>query len=170
MEITSTFLIILVFSTNLAIIKSQSYKSTTYVAGGHGAELGQFPYQASLRSAQNNNEHFCSGAIVSTHSIVTTAKCMIGRSKDDVFALVGSNTLSQQAKSLHLNKIIIHNYYNVSGNRENDIALLLTTETITYTQQIQPVYLPDQSYFGSNDLPPIKVAVSGWGKSEVSHY
>lgn len=165
MEINKTFITIIVVSAYLIII--DCYES--YIIKGESEDIINFPYMVSLQERSRENEHFCGGAIVSTCGIVTIASCVIGKAPSNVRVLAGSsdllteNDFKKYEREYYLEKINIHKYYNFRGNLENNIAYLKTKGNIEYSQFIRPAYLPDQKYFGSLDLLPTKVTVTGYG-------
>lgn len=169
MEITSTFLTIFLIS-NFVIISCNDSNMANYILNGTPSKSGTIPYIASLQQRSMNNKHFCGGAIVSRKGIVTVVSCVIGKDPSDVLVAVGIIRLvkDENKKEYFLNKINIHKEYNDTGMMENNIAYLEVKGVIEYSQFIQPVYLPDQTYFGSPDLPPTNVRVAGFDSNPVS--
>lgn len=63
--------------------------------GGTPAFLGQVPYQASMRNAEQ--QHLGSGAIISTRWILTHAEVTHGRTPAGIFSVIGSLLLTGAA-------------------------------------------------------------------------
>lgn len=170
MEISSTFSILFIISTNL--ISTSFCNVENYLLGGTNVDFDSiFPYQASIRY-DSSLIHFCSGAIVGDRYIVTTATCMLGKTTDNVYIRVGTRKLGVDLADelgvvYDVDEIITHQNFNNTGIMDNDVALLKTSEMIKFTQYVQPIYLPDQEYYGNPNLLPTGVVVSGWGATEV---
>lgn len=80
------------------------------IVGGQAAALGQFPYQASMRTA--GNFHFCGGVIISNQWVLSAAHCTIGRAQTAVFVVVGTITLNAGGISHQSAQIVNHPDYN----------------------------------------------------------
>lgn len=132
------------------------------IVGGEDAEVGQFPYQVSLRSKLSRS-HFCGGSILSSRFIITAAHCSQGYNGKPqyVYAVVGALHLSSGGVVVELNKITPHENYDQSKIR-NDVSLIRTAEEIVFTDYIQPIALPTQ------DIGESEVLLSGWGRTSVS--
>ncbi|KAF5273176.1 hypothetical protein FQA39_LY18760 [Lamprigera yunnana] len=59
------------------------------IVGGQNAEIGFFPYQASIKSS--NGKHICNGAIISANTILTVAHCVY---RNDIAVLKLMNEIS----------------------------------------------------------------------------
>lgn len=80
------------------------------IVGGRAANLGEFPYQVSLRTAANF--HFCGGAIISDTWVITAAHCIINRAQNSVRVIVGSVLLNSGGVTHISSRIITHPEYN----------------------------------------------------------
>lgn len=56
--------------------KVNYFKKSSKILGGHEAELGEFPFLASIRNA--DGVHFCSALIIKKQILLTAAHCFIG--------------------------------------------------------------------------------------------
>ncbi|XP_076849454.1 transmembrane protease serine 3-like [Brachyhypopomus gauderio] len=116
---------------------------TSKIIGGTVAELGQWPWQASLHF---QGSHTCGGSLVAQDFVVTAAHCF---PKDSASAQLPSNwlvylgTVSQYTLPLplYVTKISIHEQYDPKTNNY-DIALLKLARPVTMTNVIKPVCLP----------------------------
>ncbi|XP_021059775.1 serine protease 55 [Mus pahari] len=127
------------------------------IIGGQEAELGEFPWQVSIQE----NDHFCGGSILSEWWILTVAHCFYSQelSPTDLKVKVGANDLSTSSSvELQVNIIIRHKGFK-RLNMDNDIALLLLAEPLTFNELTVPICLPLQP------APPSwhECWVAGWG-------
>lgn len=142
----------------------QSSPHWNRIFGGQEAEVGQFPYQISLRTfvSANEYEHFCSGSILSSHFVVTAAHCVLHPRK--IFVVVGAHSkdlLVNQNDLYTVMRKIIHEQ-NDPRYLYNDIALLKLDNEIKLRNNVQiiavnPKYV-DEGY---------DATVSGWGQSNA---
>lgn len=80
--------------------------------GGRPANIGEVPYQASIRSTLTQT-HLCSGAILNTRWILTHADCTFQRLPSSVSSVVGS--LLWNAGIVHPTaQVITHPGFNVA--------------------------------------------------------
>ena len=69
------------------------------------------------------------------------------------------------SKSVLVNDIILHPYWNFNDVRfDSDISIVVLQKRIEFTQQIQPVCIPQENY---DEVTGIGTVV-GWGKSDTS--
>lgn len=67
-------------------------------------------------------------------------------------------------------KIIVHPYYNASGrDKHDDIALIRTRKTITYSTFIQPICLPSKKLDAGIE-PGQMMTLSGWGLTDKCRF
>lgn len=136
--------------------------SSSRIVNGWPAKLGQFPYQ--VRSRTKKGEHsysVCGGSILSETVVLTAAHCTIGHDSFDLG--FGSIDFSDPAVSMTATKKIVHEKYNPS-TLNNDIALLVLPEKLTFTDNISPVQLPSYSQKDTS-FEGEKATVSGHGKT-----
>lgn len=151
----------------LTIVEADSVvESGDRIVGGTKARRGQFPHQVSLRRS-NGNSHFCSGALVTRHSIITSAQCTQGHESRprNVIAVVGSHLLSR-GTAYHVSRIVNHPHFN-STTLANDISVIVTIKAIRFSSFVRPVQ------FLHTDLPDVlglKVIITGWGQHSVSAF
>lgn len=159
---TSKLLSFIVFFVSVIVADA---KPQTFILGGKNATKGQFPYQASFRQRSAQNEHICSGSIISSRYILTSGSRLFRATVSDVYALVGALRLSEAGTEVNFEEIIIHPYFDQNAHR-NDIALVRTVDDIIFSKLIQPVDLPD---IDIPIQPPIKGSTSGWGYTLVKY-
>lgn len=122
----------------------------------------QYPYHVSLYSV-GKNEHFCSGAILSDHLILTAASCV--ESQTDFAIRYGTTRLSAGGKTVGVAKVVLHPEYKAE-TLEHNIALVFTSENMDLTKGVaESVGLP-----GSKSNMGDHAFVSGWGATKVSTF
>lgn len=146
----------------VADTKFDIFEMDPRIVGGEDAEVGQFPYQVSLRSTLSRS-HFCGGSILSSRFILTAAHCSQGYNGKPqyVYAVVGALRLNSGGVIIELDKITPHEKYDQYKIR-NDVSLVRTAEEIVFSDTIQPIALPTQ------DIEESEVILSGWGRTSVS--
>uniref|UniRef100_A0A182TUE7 trypsin n=1 Tax=Anopheles melas TaxID=34690 RepID=A0A182TUE7_9DIPT len=110
-------------------------------------------------SLQYNGKHHCGGSILNSKWILTAAHCIDLYSEVKPTVRVGSSEHAAGGTVLHLVRIVPHPEHSPSANNY-DIALLELESELTFSDNVQPVELPEQD-------DPIEEGtmgiVSGWG-------
>ncbi|KAG5669342.1 hypothetical protein PVAND_017230 [Polypedilum vanderplanki] len=127
------------------------------IVGGSQAQLGQFPYQVSLRTIQNS--HFCGGFILSNRWIGSAAHCTTPRSTSNTRAVVGTIHRSTGGNIHNLARFVNHPGYQ-STTLANDISLIQTVNTITFNNMVQPVGVSSTFINGG-----VNAVATGWGQT-----
>ncbi|XP_031639169.1 chymotrypsin-2-like [Contarinia nasturtii] len=141
----------------------KTFGAETRILGGKDAEMGQFPYQASLR-VLHDERHSCGAVIIGKRFLLTAAHCTRGLFlwPRFTYVVVGGNHLNDGIP-LKLDKITPHEHFDLN-TLYNDISLLRTAEEIVFTDLIQPVSLPTQTTDGNTS-----VVLSGWGRTRYEN-
>ncbi|XP_040822083.1 serine protease 55 isoform X1 [Ochotona curzoniae] len=129
---------------------------------GSEAGVGEFPWQVSI---QSENQHFCGGAILNAQWILTAAHCMYSEMLivANLKVVVGTNDLTSPARLERSVTSIIYPKAFDKYNLDNDIALLLLSSPITFSDLIVPICLPTLT-------SPSKwheCWVAGWGQTKT---
>lgn len=146
-------------------ITANSESSAEETNSGGFADGGQFPFHISLRTS-NISLHACSGAILSQRFILTSASCV--RSYTIKYAVSGALGKNDDGQRIKIENINEHEFYNPIS-KENNIALVQTTEEIDFSFWIQPIALPPLDWIdiGSGD-DWLNYRMSGWNQTEVN--
>ena len=99
--------------------------------------MGQFPYQASLRTI-SLKLHICGGSIISDRFILTAAHCVVGVTiRYVIVGSIYSNGL--EGVTYVIENAVSHQDYQRGPIVLNDIALLKTTSKIKFTDYVKPI-------------------------------
>jgi hypothetical protein len=112
--------------------------------------------------------HQCGATLVSSHHFLTAAHCVKNTTNWKIH--VGDFSFSLPNSQLHgidvnINNINIHPLYN--NNAYFDIAII-TTDYIKFTNNIQPICLPEYKSTDVHKYDRDHVDLLGWGASSVS--
>jgi trypsin len=130
------------------------------IVGGSNANLGQYPYQVSLRTAANF--HFCGGSIINNRWILSAAHCTIGRAQNAVRVQVGTVLLNSGGVQHTSSRIVNHPSYN-SNTIANDVSVVQTATTIGFNTNVQAIALGSAQVGGG-----VTAIVTGWGGTAVT--
>lgn len=142
------------------------------IVGGETARPGQFPYMAALRYSYKWQGtvywrgHLCSGGILSSRWIVSCASCTQNRYSNisNLVIVVGSHHVSNDGRIYHLDRIVNHPAFHVTGAR-NDVSLLRTVEHIEIESGFVESISLRKQFVGSDAA----AVISGWGHVKVQH-
>ncbi|KAM0733577.1 Chymotrypsin-1 [Formica fusca] len=131
------------------------------IVGGEDAPVGKYPYQVSLRKS---GFHSCGGSIISSHTVLTAAHCIIGyignpASLRDLTIHAGTNYLSESGVVYTATQAIAHENYN-PYQLSNDIGLLILSTAVEFKPLVQPILL------AKDDIAPAgyPCILTGWGR------
>jgi secreted trypsin-like serine protease len=131
---------------------------------GRSVALGYRPWQVAILNTSIPDpvyDHFCSGALITAHWVITAARCVAGRQAAELTVLTGTNSLNFGGQKKKVISITVHPAYD-PRTLINDLALLfLDTPTVlahnAYPQfpsvEVEQKLIEDQE----------KVEIAGWG-------
>lgn len=134
------------------------------IYNGEEAVDGQFPYAAQVYKSDWGNMFFvCGGSLINQDWVLTAAHCIYDIETIAKYVRLGALKKSGGI-SYDIASRIYHEKYN-SRTGENDIALLLLSDSVTFTDQIRPIGLPGKEL--QNELfHGAKGVINGWGSTD----
>ncbi|WP_328403715.1 serine protease [Nocardia sp. NBC_00403] len=126
------------------------------IVGGYVAADDQFPWTVSV---QKGGAHACGGAALNSRTVITSAMCVRGVRPEQLKLRYGSLRHDSGGSVVDIEKIVVHPRYDVV-NRENDIAVLHTSENLSFGTNAATVCLPEP---GSDPGGGVIAQASGWG-------
>ncbi|XP_050091879.1 phenoloxidase-activating factor 2-like [Anopheles aquasalis] len=126
------------------------------------AQFGQYPWMVSVRKTQGGtSEYLCGGALTHPTIVITTAHNVHGRL--NLIARLGEWDVSTSNeplphKDVAVADIFIHKSYKPRPI-ENDIAILVLSDPVTYDQHIRPICLPQST----DRFEGQRCESTGWG-------
>ncbi|XP_078513825.1 vitamin K-dependent protein Z [Lissotriton helveticus] len=116
----------------------------------------QFPWQVLL--VDSGGREFCSGAILNTLFVLTTAECTSMHSDFKVaIGMVGMTAADGQRQMISVHQMHTHRRYSKEKG-ENDIALLQLSKPIEYNTHRLPICIPEKD-FAEHVLIPQQVGI-----------
>ncbi|XP_069493270.1 vitamin K-dependent protein Z [Ambystoma mexicanum] len=116
-----------------------------------------FPWQVLLLDAENNA--FCSGAIVNSNFVLTTAECTRVHSQFKVATGMAAAEHRRQVISVY--QAHTHRRYSKEKD-EHNIALLHLSKPIKYSNSCLPICIPEKDFAEQVLMPEQAGTVSGW--------
>ncbi|XP_070502423.1 trypsin alpha-4-like [Chironomus tepperi] len=127
------------------------------IVGGNTATPGQFPYQASMRSAANS--HFCGASIINHRWVVCAAHCTVNRLLANTFVVVGAHHRVTGGTTHATERIVNHPNYS-SITLANDVSLVRSATDFVESSTVRFIQL--EPNFISTAFP---ATASGWGQT-----
>ncbi|XP_022900668.2 trypsin delta-like isoform X1 [Onthophagus taurus] len=120
--------------------------------------IDKHPYQASI---QYSGRHICSGAIISSLYILTTAQCVDRRSLDLLSVRVGATEYNRGGQTVSVSSIDINPDYN-ARTFDYDISILKLAKSLAFSPTIK---LIDMIAAGEDVNPLTEVIAIGWNSA-----
>ncbi|XP_075564702.1 serine protease 55 [Pelecanus crispus] len=108
------------------------------IAVGRYAKAGEFPWHVSI---QSNGKHICGGSIISALWILTAAHCFAEDVPPDLTVVVGGIDLDLPLEEYKPDTLILHENFD-RMSMQNDIALILLSSPIEFSNEKIPICLP----------------------------
>ncbi|XP_065211110.1 uncharacterized protein LOC135839142 [Planococcus citri] len=131
------------------------------IVGGVEAGINEFPWQVAIAL---DDMFFCGGALINENFVLTAAHCVLTRDTpvEDLLLHLGDHNLMTTNETVHVSRgvkqILFHSHFH-PFLLDNDIALLELNEPVTFSDNIQPICLPDPNETYTSK----KATVVGWG-------
>lgn len=99
------------------------------------------PWLVSLRH-KFNNQHFCSGSLISHYFIISVAQCVADRQlPENIMVIVGTENLFIGGYKYDINDVFIHPEFRQGYGRDNNLALFQTMTPVVFSSQVYPIAL-----------------------------
>ncbi|XP_075785386.1 transmembrane protease serine 11C isoform X2 [Pelodiscus sinensis] len=145
--------------------RSKSASTSNRVVGGaSSAQLGDWPWQASL---QQNNIHHCGATLISNTWLVSAAHCFRHSKNPHAWTVTFGNLLRPPRMKRSVKAIIVHEKYQYPAPK-HDIAVVKLSEHVDFTSSVHRICLPDPAQIFPYNSDAV---VTGWGaqKGEVQN-
>ncbi|XP_043828200.1 transmembrane protease serine 11G-like [Dromiciops gliroides] len=138
-----------------------SFLTERIANGGTISQRGSWPWQASL---QVDRYHICGASLISDQWLLTAAHCFNNNKNPRRWTATFGTTLSPALMRRNIQSIIIHENY-ASHKHEDDIAVVLLSTPVTFSENVRTACLPEATF---EALPHSNVVVTGWGAFKAS--
>ncbi|XP_078356606.1 uncharacterized protein LOC144641477 isoform X1 [Oculina patagonica] len=125
------------------------------IVGGTQAQNGSWPWMAMLAYA--GGSQFCGGSLIGEQWVLTAAQCVDGFSPSQIVVRMGAYKITDIAQELEVERIIMHESFDIV-TYENDIALLKLKTEVTLGTSVGLVCLNKDNTLASGTC-----CITGWG-------
>lgn len=136
---------------------------------GHSAVRGQWPWHAALFQGK---VYKCGGTLIDQRHVLTSAHCVVVQrnrrplAAGDVTIQLGKLDLDDDkdyVQIMNVSEIRIHEEF---GTHMNDIALLVLSSSVVYSDYVIPICIESIQTAKANDLEGRRGWTVGWGETE----
>ncbi|XP_010288638.1 PREDICTED: serine protease 55-like, partial [Phaethon lepturus] len=132
------------------------------ITAGRYAKAGEFPWHVSI---QSNGKHICGGTMISALWILTAAHCFAEDVPPDLTVVVGGIDLNLPLEEHKPDSLILHKNFD-RMSMQNDIALILLSSPIEFSNEKIPICLP--FIYDINTWQ--HCWISGWGTTAAASH
>ncbi|KAG7158595.1 tryptase-like [Homarus americanus] len=147
---------------DVAVTDETTRFSVQRIVGGLAAEKNEYPWMAFLVIEVNTYEYRCGGSLITSTLILSAAHCFSGYNIKSIKVGLGkldvSSYYEDDAHWYKTTKYEVHPQYD-DANIQNDVALVVLPDPVTFTDSIRPLCLPATDI----DMAGVIATASGWG-------
>ncbi|CAM5106369.1 unnamed protein product [Eretmochelys imbricata] len=146
------------FNNCCGIRTSKSLSYANRITGGISAQVGEWPWQASL---QLSGIHRCGATLISNTWLITAAHCFRGQQNPSRWTASFGTVIRPPQSRRSIRNIIVHEKYSDAIQNHNyDIAVVQLSSPVEFTNVIRMVCLPEEFYVFPHNTTCF---VTGWG-------
>merc|ERR1712200_219411 len=159
-ELIMRLLVLYILTASFGFAVSSPHLSNGRIVGGSNTEVGEFPWQVSVRNFLGGISHFCGGTVIDPSWILTAAHCLDGLTPIQYEIVAGIHNV--HIPSIHeqirrVDKGFMHPDYNWD-DKEFDIGLIKLNSPLHITDFVQSINLT------RSDVPAGTICTAtGWG-------
>ena len=132
------------------------------VNGSYSPVRGSYPFMVNIKMGWN---HWCGGALYDKYTVISAAHCFwTGMNPSSLKLFFGDKhqkhgyEIEHGQERRYVRSVTLHPRYGQDGWNSNDIAILKLTQSVPFTDKIQPICLPTMEVQGGE-----KTVTMGWG-------
>ena len=128
---------------------------------GEDATISEFPWMVALVATaitDNQNAHFCGGALIAARWVMTAAHCIVELDPGDVQVLWGTVDLGAGGMRLDAAELHVHPNYVDGASFKSDLGLIELVEDVPGPYSFMPISTLDEVQ------PFTEVVTTGWGR------
>ncbi|XP_053679841.1 venom serine protease-like [Anopheles nili] len=142
-------------------------RKTPTIVGGFPTKANEYPMMAGMVNIPTK-DIFCGSTIVTDRFVLTAAHCLLDRTIPNTGVLVGDQNVkigtdTSYSVLMLVSSFVPHPSYNPTA-KENDIALVRTTNTIVFNPGVGRVCLPFR--YSTSLFAGVRVNALGWGTTD----